>query len=553
MKLAWWPLSYNQKWLRFDLIAGITTAAVVIPKAMAYAVIAGLPVEIGLYTAIVPMIIYAILGSSNKLSVSTTTTIAILAAIEIATVAPHAGSAELIIVATTLAFMVGAFLLLASFLRLGFLANFISAPVLTGFKAGIGIIIIVDQIPKLLGFHITKGNFVQTLFSTMHHLSSTSMVTLILAIVTLVLIFGIEKFWPQIPAPLIVLILGIFGTIIFGFQRHGVELIGSIPAGLPSFSIFKLSLLKQLWPGALGIALMSFTESIAAGRAFLAHNEPAPNANRELLALGTANIIGSFFQVMPAGGGTSQTVVNSNSGARTQASGLITAAFAILVLLFFTPLISKIPQATLAAIIIATSIVLLNPIDFRAILRVRKIEFTWAIVSLIGVMLFGVLNGILVAILLSILTLIYEANHPPVYALGRKKKTKDVFRPIKTHPKDEIFPGLLIVRTEGMLTFASAPNTKDKFNMLIAKYNPKVILLDLSAVPDIEYTALVMLEETEERLKQHGIDLYLAALNPKVLEMLKRSPLGKKLGTKKMFFTVEQAVDFYNSKTSSKP
>jgi len=366
MNINWWPLSYNRKWLRFDLIAGLTSAAVVIPKAMAFAVIAGLPVEVGLYTALVPMIIYALLGTSKQLSVSTTTTIAILVAAEIAAIAPNAAPNELITVAITLAFMVGAFLILASFLRLGFLANFISAPVLTGFKAGIAVVIIVDQIPKLLGIHITKGNFIQNILSIAHHLPATSIATLILAIISLIIIFGTEWFFPRVPAPLLIIILGIFGAIMLNFHYHGIKLVGAIPTGLPSFSVVKLSLLQKLWPGALGIALMSFMESTAASKAFLAHNDPIPNSNRELFALGAANLIGSFFQVMPSGGGTTQTVVNNRAGARSQAAELITAAFVILVLLFLTQLISKIPYATLAAVVVATSIVLLNPADFYA-------------------------------------------------------------------------------------------------------------------------------------------------------------------------------------------
>jgi high affinity sulfate transporter 1 len=547
MNVSWWLLNYNRKWLRFDLIAGLTSAAVVIPKAMAFAVIAGLPVEIGLYTALVPMIIYALLGTSKQLSVSTTTTIAILVAAEIAAIAPNAAPNELIMVAITLAFMVGAFLILASFLRLGFLANFISAPVLTGFKAGIAVVIIVDQIPKLLGIHAVKGSFIHNILSIVHHLPATSVATLILAAISLIIIFGIERFFPRIPAPLLAIILGIIGTAIFGFHHHGIKLVGAIPTGLPSFGVVKLSLLQKLWPGALGIALMSFTESIAAGKALLAHDDPTPNANRELFALGVANFIGSFFQVMPAGGGTTQTVVNSRAGARSQTAELITAVFVILVLLFLTPMVSKIPYATLAAVVVATSIVLLNPADFYAILKIRKTEFIWALVALIGVILFGVLNGILIAIILSILTLIYQANHPPVYALGRKKGTKDVFRSLENHPDDETFSGLLIVRTEGMLNFASIPRTKDKFNNLITKYNPKVVLIDLSAVSDIEYTALLRFIKVEEKLRERGIELQLAALNPKVLEVVRRSILGKRLGTKRMFFNVEEALKSYES------
>ncbi len=518
---------------------------------MAFAVIAGLPVEIGLYTALIPMMIYALLGTSKNLSVSTTTTIAILSAVEISMVAPGAATNELIMVAITLAFMVGAFLILASFLRLGFLANFISAPVLTGFKAGIAVVIIVDQLPKLLGIHIAQGNFIQNLLSIAHHLPATNLATLVLAVITLIIIFGSEYFFPRLPAAFFAIILGIAGAFMLGFHLHGIKLVGAIPAGLPSFSGIKFSLLEKLWPGALGIALMSFTESIAAGKAFLAHDDEEPNPNRELFALGAANLIGSFFQSMPAGGGTSQTVVNSHAGAKSQASEIITALFAILVLLFLTPMVSKLPYASLAAVVVAMTVVLLNPAEFYAILKIRKIEFFWAIAALVGVILFGVLNGVLFAVAVSILTLMYKANHPPLYVLGRKKGTIDVFRQFETHPDDEIFPGLLILRTEGALTFASAPNIKDKFNRLIAEYSPKVILIDLSAVPNIEYTALLMLANAEEKLQERGVELQLSSLNPQVLDVIRRSDLGKKLGTNRMFFNIELAIDAYARQSSN--
>jgi len=410
--LGWLP-DYRSEWLRFDVVAGITAAAVVIPKAMAYATIAGLPVEVGLYTAFIPMVIYAILGTSRPLSVSTTSTIAILVAGELAMFAPEGNPGQLVVVASTLAFLVGAFLLLAGIFRLGFIANFISDPVLTGFKAGIGLVIVVDQIPKLFGFQIEKGPFFQNILFIFQHLPETSVATLLLS--------------P--PAPLFAVALGIAASGIFGLGQVGVELVGKIPAGLPASVLPNLSLVEKLWPGALGIALMAFTESIAAGRAFARHGDPRPNSNQELVALGVANLAGSFFRIIPAGGGTSQTAVNDKAGARTQLAQLVTAGIVLAVLLFLSPLISLMPQATLAAVVVATTVGLLNPRDFRAILRIRRTEFWWSVIALAGVVVFGTLQGILVAVAISVMTLMYVANHPPIYALGRKPGT-DVFRPL---------------------------------------------------------------------------------------------------------------------------
>jgi len=544
-----WLASYDPKVFRYDLMAGLTASAVVIPKAMAYALVAGLPVEVGLYTAFIPMAVYAFLGTSRPLSVSTTTAIAILTAGVLSDVGAGAGSGELMIAASTLAFLVGAFLLLGSLLKLGFIANFISAPVLTGFKAGIGLVIVVDQIPKLLGVHIEKGSFHQNVLSIVQHFPETDVWTLVLGIATLVLLAGLERFLPHSPAPLVAVALGIGASAFIGLKALGVELVGAIPSGLPSLHLPEFSLAGKLWPGALGIAVMSFTESIAAGRGFLRHGDPPAKADRELFALGAANLAGCFFRILPGGGGTSQTAVNSKAGARTQMAEMVTAAITLATLLFLAPLVSLLPKATLAAVIIVTTAVLLNPVDFRAILRIRRMEFWWAIIALGGVVLLGTLKGILVAVAISLLDLIHQANHPPVYALARKPGT-DIFRPrSEEHPNDETFPGLLLVRTEGRMTFASAPRVGEKLLPLIYQEEPRVVALDCSAVPDFEYTALTLLTDFEEKLREAGIELWLVALNPEPLRVIRHAPLGEVLGTARMFFNLEQAVERYLKKS----
>lgn len=528
--------------LRFDVIAGLTTAAVVTPKAMAFATIAGLPAEVGLYTACVPMAIYAVLGTSRVLSVSATSTIAILTAGVLATAGPDANPGDLLTVASTLALLVGVILVLASALRLGFVANFISDPVLTGFKAGIGLVIVVDQLPKLLGVHIDKAGFFRDLLSIVEHLPRSSVPTMVLAFVTLTLIVGAERFFPRVPAPLLAVIVGVAASAFLGLSSVGVETIGHIRAGLPAVSVPDLSLVAQLWPAALGIALMSFTETVAAGRTFVAHGEPRPQADRELLALGCANAVGSFFSSMPAGGGTSQTAVNRKAGAKSQVAALTTAVVVVGVLLFLSPVIALLPQATLAAVVVATTIGLINPADFRTIRVVRHIEFRWALVALVGVVLLGSLKGILAAVIVSLLALVYHSNRPPVYVLARKPGA-NIFRPLSPeHPEDETFPGLLIVRTEGRIHFANAQRVGDKMWPLIHDAKPRVVLLDCSAVPDIEYTALRMLTDAEEKLRESGIVLWMAALNPEVLDVIRKTPLGKILDRERMFFNVEHAV-----------
>ena len=551
--MQWLP-GYARGWLRIDLLAGLTAAAVVIPKAMAYATIAGLPVEVGLYTALVPMAVYAVLGTSRLLSVSTTSTLAILVAAQLGQVARGGDAINLAAAAGTLALLTGAFLFLAGVLRLGFLANFISEPVLVGFKAGLCLVIVLDQLPKLLGVHVAKAGFFRDIWAILQHVPAASIPTLLLAAAMLAILFGLERFVPRAPAPLVAVALGIAAAALLGLKEAGVALAGDtgvIPTGIPAPVWPDLSLARTLWPGALGIALMSFTESIAAGRAFIRHGDPRPDPNQELRALGLANAAGSLFRALPAGGGTSQTAVNSGAGARTQVAELATVAVVVGVLLFLAPLIGLMPQATLAAVVIVTTLPLLSVKGFRAIVRVRRTEFLWALAACAGVVFLGTLNGILVAVAIAVLTLFYQANRPPVYALGRKPGT-DVFRPLSPeHPEDEAWPGLLMVKTEGRMTFASAPQVGERLWALVHEAKPKVLVFDCSAIPDFEYTALTMLTQFEEKLREMGTTLWLAALNPEPLRVIARSPLGETLGHQRMFFNLQQAVEKHKERANN--
>jgi SulP family sulfate permease len=541
-----WLIGYRKEWLRPDVIAGVTTAAVVIPKAMAYATIAGLPVQVGLYTVFLPMLIYVLFGTSRALSVSTTTTLAILVGAEFVEVGLGGNPAAVLAASAMLTLLVGAILVLAGLLRLGFIANFISEPVLIGFKAGIGIVIVVDQIPKLMGVHFPKGPFFfRNLLALAKSIPETSLITLAVGVVMIALLLALEHYVPRAPAPLIAVAVGILGVSMLGLQSHGVAAVGHIPTGLPSFTFPDFSLALQLWPGALGIALMSFTETIAAGRAFAKSGEPLPRPNQELLATGFANAGGALLGAMPAGGGTTQTAVNRLAGACTQMAEAITAGVALITMLFLAPLIALMPQATLAAIVIVYSIGLIKPAEFRAILRIRRTEFIWAMAALVGVVLLGTLKGILVAIIVSLVGLAYQVADPPVQALGRKRGT-NVFRPLsKDHPDDETYPGLLLMRLEGRIFFANAERIGQKMRLLVEESKPKVIAVDLSGVIDLEYTALKTLIDAEQKLRERGVLLCLVGLNQAVMAMVMRSHLGEILGRERMFFNLEMAVAKY--------
>jgi anti-anti-sigma factor len=458
---------------------------------------------------------------------------------------PDGDTARLIVATATLTALVGVFLVLASVLRLGFLANFISEPVLIGFKAGIAVVIVVDQIPKLLGIHFPKGSFLHNALAIVQGLPHTSLLTILVGALTLIVLAGLEHFVPRAPAPLIAVAGAIACASLFGLAARGVGTVGYVPTGLPSFTLPDFALVGALWPFAVGTALMSFTETVAAGRAFVNDGEPTPRANRELLATGVANLGGALLGAMPAGGGTTQTAVNRRAGARSQASECVTAAVALAVMLWLAPLIGWIPHATLAAVVIVYSIGLFSPAEFRAILAVRRTELVWALVALVGVVLLGTLQGILVAIVVSLVALAYQVSDPPVHALVRKRNTT-IFRPASVaHPRDETFPGMLVLRPEGRIFFANADNIALKIRQHIACAHPEIVVLDLGGVFDIEYTALRMLVDAEKRLRQTGGVLWLSGLNPGVLAMVQRSPLGAALGRERMFYNLDQVVIRY--------
>jgi sulfate permease, SulP family len=537
-----WLSQYRAEWARPDIIAGLTAAAVIIPKAMAYATVAGLPIEIGIYTAIVPALVYAVLGTSRVLSVTTTTTIAILVGAQLAVVVPDGDPARLLQALVVLALLVGLILMLASVLRLGFFADFVSYPVQVGFKAGIGFVIVADQVPKLLGIKIHKEGFFRDVWSIVAAIPKAALITVAIGLGTIVVLALIAKFRPKWPAPLIVLGAAIAATAVWALQSKGVSVVGAVPSGLPSFRLPDLSLAQALWPGALGIALMSFTETIAVGRAFARTDDPALRPNGELLATGAANFLGGFLGSMPAGGGASQTAVNRMTGARTQVSCMVSALMAVLVALFLSSFIALMPHAALAGVVIVYSLGLIQPGEFRDMLSVRRTEFIWAVVAMLGVMVLGTLKGILVAIIVSLVALGYQAANPKVHVLGREPGTTK-FRPRSPDfPDDQFEPGLLLVRPEGRLFFLNAERVGEKLRAHMAESNPRVLVLDLRAVFDLEYSALKTLTDAESRARAAGIELWLGALQPEVHAVVKRSPLGEALGAERIFTSIDSAV-----------
>ncbi len=534
-----WLAGYKAAWLPLDAVAGLTAAAVVIPQAMAYAAVAGLPIEVGLYTSLAAMLAYPLLGGSRPLSVSTTSSLAMLTATAvIATAGPAAGAVR---VASTLAMLVGVALILARILRLGFLANFISKPVLIGFQAGVGLAILIGQLKSVLGVPVTAKTTIGVALQLPGLLTQTHIPTLLVAAAGMAVLWGLPRLTTKLSAPLVWVAVSIAASAALGLGAMGIKLVGAVPSGLPALTLPDLSLVKSLWPSALGVALMSFTEGTAAARTFRRSDDPPVTANRELVAIGVANLASSFVGGMPAGGGTSQTAIADAAGVRSQMAQWVGAAAVAATLLLLSRAIGLMPQAALAALIVVAAISMIKPETFYAIGHIRRDELMWSIATTVGVILVGTLDGILIAVGISLATLMYQSNHPPVYHLAYSA-THDAFRRAGDHAADETYPGLLMVRIEGRLTFANAEHIRDQVAALAQAMNPTVIVLDCSAIPDIEYTALLMLIETEAAFRAEGGEIWLAGVNPGLLAILRRSPLAEALGHERMLHNVREAL-----------
>jgi len=532
---------YQRAWLRGDLLAGLTTAAVVVPQAVAYASLAGLPVQVGLYVATVPMVAYALVGTSRPLSVSSTSTISILTAGALVEAGTAGDAGRAAATASLLALLVGGMLAAAGLLRLGFLADFISSPVLAGFKAGMGLVIAASQLGKVLGVPVEGDSFFAKVWSALRQLGDANPATVALAVGGLAVLLALHRWAPRVPGPLVVVVCGIALVGLTDLEERGVALVGPVSGGLPRFELPGLAGAAALLPAAAGIALMSFIESISAARAFVAKTDPPLDADRELLALGAANLGAGLFQAYPAGGGTSQTAVNDQAGARTQLAEVVTAAIAVLVLTVLAPLLADLAQPILGAIVLVAAIGLVNLAPLRRIRAIRQRDFWLGLVALAGVLTVGVLGGVLVAVLISLLVLLHELDHPRIVA-------------------DERAPGLLAVRPEGRLFFANARRVVDRFAAIAADQRPppRVVLLDLSAVNDLEVTALERLADLAEDLHGRGMALWVAAPSQRPLEMLRRAAelLGRtslqadtgRFGVR-VFLSLDDAVAAYEDQT----
>lgn len=540
-----WLPAYARDLLRTDIISGVTVWGVMVPVAMAYAQMAGVPPQAGLYAAFAALLAYAVFGTSRHLKVTASSTMAVMSAAVIGSIAGGDIDRYLALTAA-LALTVGVLLLLAGIARLGFISDFLSKSVVTGFVFGLAITIAIGQLPKLFGVPAASGTSFQQVAGLIAALDQTNPWTLVIGAGALALILLIKRRYPRIPAGLVVLILGILAVAIFDLDQRGVSIVGAIPTGLPAPGLPHISLtdLPYLITGAVGIVFLAVGESLGSARAFAARYRYEIDPDQELIALGAANLNAGLFQGFTVDASLSSTATADEAGARTQLSSIVTAALVIVTVIVLAPLFYNLPNAVLAAIVITSVIGLMDVVELRRYYSSNRVDFVLAMVALLGVVSTDVLTGLIIAVFLSLVIILYRASRPHVAVLGKAPGQVAVFGDIARHPENLAVPGLLIVRLDAPLYFLNANVARGQVFDLISSTQPapKAVLFDLGASADLDIASLDMLRTLVVELDEIGVDVLLAQVRGSVRDRLRQASLMAEIGEDRIYLSVAAAV-----------
>ena len=545
--------NYQRDWVRGDVIAGLTVWAVLVPSALAYATIAGVPPVVGLYTAPAALVLYAALGSSRQLITGPSAAAAALSAAIVGNAVAGNGG-QFVPTAAALAICVGLAALLAGVLRLGFVANFISEPVLKGFIVGLALTVIAGQVPKLFGVETGHGDFFERAWDFLTNIDQTDGLTLLVGIGSLAVLFATPRVAPAIPGTLVAVVLGIVAVELFDLGDHGVAIVGSINPGLPSLALPDVSLNRfgGLMAAALGVMLVGYAESLGTAKTFAQRENQQIDANRELISLGAANLGAGISGGFAVNGSLSKTAVNSTAGGRTQLVGLIAAGLTILTLFLLTGFFESLPVATLAAVVIAALVELIDFSTLRDYYRVytkrlgraygfaARADFIAAVAAMLGVMVFGVLAGLFTGVLISLLLLLYRTSRPPVAELGRVPGASGHFSDLDRHPENQRVDGVAVLRIEGGLYFANATPLAAEIRNAAHRDDVHAVVVDAETVPFIDVTAAQILDQLARELQADGIRLVIARNIGQVRDVVGAALGGSILDT--AYPTVDEAV-----------
>jgi sulfate permease, SulP family len=547
--------SYDRRWLRPDLVAGVTVASIAIPQSLGMAELAGLPVVAGLYATLLPLVAYALFGSSRQLVVGPEGTLAALTAV---TVAPLAAGdpARYAPLAAMLAVLVGGILILGGVLRLGFMAEFFSRPILLGYINGIALSIIAGQLPKLLGLEIDADDFFPSLAETARELGSTHWPTFALGGSLLALLLVLRRVSPLVPAALVVVIGSTALVAAFDLEEHGIAAVGQVDGGLPTLALPDLGLgdITDLLLPAVGLALVSLADTVATGRTFAQKNGYELDSNRELVGLGAAGVAAGFSQAFPVSSSGSRTAANDAAGGRSQGVALVAVLAVALILLFATGLLETLPAAALGAVVIAAALGLFDLAGFRGLRRVRTTEVALALVALLGVLVFGVLGGVAVAVGLSIGLYLYRAVRPHDAVLGEVESV-DGYHDVDRFPTSQTRPGLLVYRFDAPIFFPNAEYFKARVLELVTTADPppRWLLLNAEAVVYMDSTAVDALARLHAELSDRGIVLAVARMKGPLRDLWQRTGLTAAIGEHHLFPTVRAGVRAYDERVGESP
>ena len=540
--------NYKKEFFKADLFAGLTVASVLIPQGMAYAMLAGMPPIYGLYTGLVPLLIYALFASSTKMSVGPVAVSALLVLSGVSSLA-EPGSAAYIELVIAAGLIIGLLQAILGFFRLGFIVNFLSHSVIVGFTSAAAIIILISQFKDALGFDIPEsGHLFGTIKYAFQNIDQTNAISLIITLVTVMIIIGFKKINRAIPGPLIVVILSIALSYFIGFESKEVKVVGDIPTGLPSFEPILISIeqLRMLIPTVLTVSLIGIVESMGIAKALEAkHNDHHVLPNTELRALGFAKIAGAFFQAIPSSGSFTRSAINSETGAKTTVSSMISVVLVLFTLLFLCGVFYYLPKPVLAGIILVSVFSLFNIKEAKYIWRVKKTDFIMMLITFICTLILGIELGVLVGVLFSILAILYKISKPNIVTLGKLPSSnsyKDITRFTEAEEDDEI----VIFRFENQLFFANASMFRDQvLEYLESRPRMKHLLLDAKLIHDIDSHGTHMLKEVDDMLKSKGIDLHMCGAIGSVRDRLYKANLLGELDMHHL--TVEDAVDRINN------
>ncbi len=534
--------TYQRAWLRDDLVSGVVVGAIMVPVAMAYAQMAGVPPQAGLYAAIVGMALYALLATSHHMKVTTSSTMAIMS---IAVVTPLAGgdAATFMALTSALAIIVGIIMIVLGIMKLGFISDFLAKSVMTGYIFGVALLIGMSQLPKVFGVSGGSGNFFQELAQFITKLPETNLYSLALGAGSIVLILWLKRTRPRIPGALLALILGTIIAAVFDLNANfGVAVVGNIPTGMPAPSIPHIDPgdLVFLIGGAAGMVFLAVGETLGTGRAYAAKYHYEVSADQELLAMGAANIGSGLFQGLTIDMSLSNTASGEAAGERTQVSTLVSSGVILLVVLFLAPLLRNLPSAVLGGIVLSSILGLFNFSEFRRYYRERRTDFILAITALIGVTASDVMTGLMLAVLLSLVMLLYRASRPYIARVG--KRPSGEFSDEERHPDAEGIPGFVILRLDAPLYFFNANVARQEILQQVAAHSPRAILLDLGATADLDIGTSDMLRDLNADLRDSKVTLQLSQVRSSVRDRMERTGLLSAIGTQNLYPSIDSAA-----------